>query len=78
MTKSEKHIVGDIKNKDDLKEALQGVDTVFHTAGLVSFGTHPDFEGMIQVNVYGRYSALTVEFFRPKLFPHFDYIVKLI
>ena len=44
-------------NKDDLKEAFEGVDTVFHTAGLISFGTHPDFEAMIQVNVYGKYKS---------------------
>ena len=52
-SKPEKHIVGDIGDKDELKRALQGVDTVFHTAGMISFGTHPDFEGMMKVNVYG-------------------------
>ena len=46
--------MGDIKDKDDLKKAFEGVDTVFHMAGLISFGTHPDFEGMMQANVYLR------------------------
>ena len=58
VTKPEKHIVGDIKNKDDLTKAFEGVDTVFHTAGIVSFGTHPDIEGMMRVNVHGKYSLL--------------------
>ncbi len=45
--------VGDIRDEKQVQEALRGVDTVFHTAALVSFGTHPDFKGMEQVNVTG-------------------------
>ncbi len=45
--------VGDIRDEKQVQEAMKGVDTVFHTAALVSFGTHPDFNGMEQVNVTG-------------------------
>lgn len=45
--------VGDIRVMSDVDEALDGVDVVIHTAGLVSFGTLPDVTGMEQVNVKG-------------------------
>ena len=45
--------MGDIRSREDVQKALQGVDTVFHTAGLISFGTHPDIQGMEEINVKG-------------------------
>jgi len=48
-------IVGDVRRLCDVREAVRGVDSVIHTAGLVSFGTFPDLEAMEQVNVLGRY-----------------------
>jgi hypothetical protein len=45
--------VGDIRVMSDVDKALDGVDVVIHTAGLVSFGTLPDVTGMEQVNVKG-------------------------
>ena len=47
-------IVGDIRSKQEVQESLQGVGTVFHTAALISFGTHPDLAGMEEVNVRGK------------------------
>lgn len=48
-----KSIVGDIRNLSDLREAMNGVDMVIHTAGLVSFGTFPQSDLMQEVNVKG-------------------------
>lgn len=50
-----KSIVGDIRNLSDLREAMNGVDMVIHTAGLVSFGTFPQSDLMQEVNVKGIY-----------------------
>ena len=49
-----KSIVGDLRSKSDLNDALKGVGTVIHTAGVVSFGTFPDHEAMEHVNVKGK------------------------
>ncbi|CAH1801506.1 unnamed protein product, partial [Owenia fusiformis] len=46
-------IVGDVTDARQVEEALKGVDAVIHTAGLISYGTFPDEEGMEQINVKG-------------------------
>lgn len=46
-------IVGDIRSLSDLREAMNDVDMVIHTAGLVSFGTFPQTALMQEVNVKG-------------------------
>ncbi|XP_013421694.1 3 beta-hydroxysteroid dehydrogenase type 7-like, partial [Lingula anatina] len=48
-----KSFVGDVRSLHDLLKAFDGVDTVIHTAGLISYGTFPDLEGMQQINVKG-------------------------
>ena len=54
--KPEKRIVGDIRSKKEVTKALEGVDTVFHTAAMISYGTHPNFQGMQEINVKGTYN----------------------
>ncbi len=52
---------GDIRNEHDLREALQGVDTVFHTAALIATVTHAPhaFAGLVRsVNVEGTRSVV--------------------
>lgn len=46
--------MGDITRLDDVAQALAGVDTVIHTAGVISVGTFPDIEAMEAVNVTGK------------------------
>ena len=46
-------IIGDISLAADVTDALRGVDSVIHTAGIVSLGTFPDMEAMEAVNVTG-------------------------
>ena len=52
-TKSFEAIVGDVTDGDRLTKAMEGVDCVIHTAGVISFGSFPDFEKMEMVNVKG-------------------------
>lgn len=53
-------VVGDVRKLSDVRGAMEGVDAVIHTAGLVSFGTFPDVAAMQEVNVKGRpYSLLS-------------------
>ena len=46
------HAIGDLLHPDELREAVRGCDTVFHTAALVSFAKK-DRERQLQVNVTG-------------------------
>lgn len=48
-----KSVVGDVRKLSDVRIAMEGVDAVIHTAGLVSFGTFPDVINMQEVNVKG-------------------------
>jgi len=41
-------------------KALDGVDTVIHTAGVVSYGVFPDHDRMQRVNVDGRVPAMSL------------------
>ncbi|BFZ04359.1 hypothetical protein BsWGS_07397 [Bradybaena similaris] len=52
-TKRVKSLVGDISNSEFVHKALKGVHSVIHVAGVVSWGTFPDYEGMERVNVRG-------------------------
>ena len=45
-------------------KALDGVDTVIHTAGVVSYGVFPDHDRMQRVNVDGKVPAVSLEWFR--------------
>ena len=54
--KSLTYISGDVTSSQDVTEALQGVDTVIHTAGVISFGTFPDYVTMEAVNVKGTFT----------------------
>jgi len=45
---------GSITDPDLLCEALEGVHTVFHIAGKISYGTFPDFNTMYNINVEGK------------------------
>ena len=55
VTKPISSTVGDLRQLPDLIRALDGVDSVIHTAGLISFGTFPDYQGMEEINVKGKY-----------------------
>jgi nucleoside-diphosphate-sugar epimerase len=46
-------VVGDLREFQAVSDAVDGVDAVIHTAGLVSFGTFPDFQSMEEINVNG-------------------------
>ena len=59
--KSLTYISGDVTSSQDVTEALQGVDTVIHTAGVISFGTFPDYVAIEAVNVKGTFSDNCVE-----------------
>ncbi|GAB1603616.1 3 beta-hydroxysteroid dehydrogenase/Delta 5--_4-isomerase type 4-like isoform X1 [Argonauta hians] len=50
---SSQHFQGDITQYDDVIQALDGADVVYHVAGVVSYGTRPNFELMTKVNVKG-------------------------
>ncbi|XP_021363944.1 3 beta-hydroxysteroid dehydrogenase/Delta 5--_4-isomerase type 1-like [Mizuhopecten yessoensis] len=45
--------LGDICDQQTVQQACQGVTTVIHVAGLVSYGTFPDINGMQRINVQG-------------------------
>lgn len=47
------HAVGDVTDPDSLREALQGVDAVYHTAAYMGFGGGRDAEKLRAVNVRG-------------------------
>ena len=46
------HAVGDVRDKASLKKAMEGCDTVFHTAAIVSFWK-PNHKTQYDVNVLG-------------------------
>ena len=46
-------VVGDLTDAKQVRAAMEGVQCVIHTAGLVSIGTFPDEHAMHQVNVIG-------------------------
>ncbi|ESN92520.1 hypothetical protein HELRODRAFT_89375, partial [Helobdella robusta] len=48
-----RQIIGDVTKLDEVRRALKGVDSVVHTAGLVEFGSCPDVERLMEVNVKG-------------------------
>jgi len=47
-----RHCIGDVRDRDSLREAMRGCDTVFHTAAIVSFWNKKRAE-QFQVNVDG-------------------------
>ena len=49
-------IRGDLCSYDDVQSALEGVDVVIHTAGVISYGIFPDYDRMQHVNVHGKLS----------------------
>ena len=46
------HVVGDICDQSSLRRAMQGCDTVFHTAAVISYW-RPEREMMYEVNIHG-------------------------
>lgn len=52
-TKPVSSVVGSVTDNDLLEDATRGVDSVYHVAGKISYGTFPDFTGMYNVNVEG-------------------------
>ncbi|TLM99693.1 NAD-dependent epimerase/dehydratase family protein, partial [bacterium] len=50
------HVIGDLAQLESLASALQGVEAVFHTAGLISPGAQP--ERLYAVNVEGTRALL--------------------
>lgn len=45
---------GCITDQVILKKALNGVSSVFHIAGKISYGTFPDYAQMNRINVEGK------------------------
>ncbi len=61
VPKNAKFVHGDIRNKNDLKKALQGVDKVIHCAAkLVIPESFSDVSEFLEVNVIGTYALLDV------------------
>ncbi|KAI8782543.1 3 beta-hydroxysteroid dehydrogenase [Biomphalaria glabrata] len=52
-TKKVKYIEGSVTDAKFLAHSLKGATSVIHVAGLISWGTFPDFQGMEEVNVKG-------------------------
>ncbi|XP_033748087.1 3 beta-hydroxysteroid dehydrogenase/Delta 5--_4-isomerase type 4-like [Pecten maximus] len=50
--------LGNICDLQTVQQACKGVTTVLHVAGMVSYGTFPDIEGMQRVNVQGTKNIL--------------------
>lgn len=50
------HVIGDLTQPETLAAALQGVEAVFHAAGLINAGAHP--ERLYAVNVEGTRALL--------------------
>ena len=48
-----KTFLGDIRMRDELRQAVSGADVVIHTAGLVSTSNFPDVNKLRDVNVTG-------------------------
>ncbi|ESO97278.1 hypothetical protein LOTGIDRAFT_114779, partial [Lottia gigantea] len=48
-----KTILSSINNLASVCQALRGADSVIHVAGLISYGTFPDFTNMEKINVEG-------------------------
>ncbi|XP_060070999.1 3 beta-hydroxysteroid dehydrogenase/Delta 5--_4-isomerase-like [Ylistrum balloti] len=46
-------ILGNICDLQTVQQACRGVNTVLHVAGMVSYGTFPDIDGMQKINVQG-------------------------
>ena len=46
-------MVGSVTDYRVVEEACQKVTSVFHVAGLISFGTAPDIDAMFEINVMG-------------------------
>ena len=45
--------MGSVTDRDAVRRALWDVNCVIHIAGLVSYGTFPDYKNMEKVNVDG-------------------------
>ena len=58
---------GCVTDFNTISKALQGVDTVYHIAGKISFGTFPDIKGMYQINVEGNCSNLLINMIKTLL-----------
>ena len=52
-------MVGSVTEPAVMRKACKGVSSVYHIAGLISYGTFPDYSAMQRVNVQGTIS-LTV------------------
>lgn len=51
-------VYGDVMEKDSIRAALEGCDTIYHTAGFVSF-RKSDYSKMEDINVKGTINALS-------------------
>ncbi len=56
---SVEHIIGDVRDRDSLRRAVKGCDTVFHTAAIVSYWRR-ERETMYEVNIEGTRNLVDV------------------
>ncbi len=68
------YIQGDIRDKDKVNEALQGVDIVIHSAAIVDWGTRTEKE-ILDINVGG--TANVINGCKRNNVPHFIYTSSL-
>lgn len=57
MKKSMSCFKGCVTDSTLVDQAMEGVTSVFHIAGKISYGTFPDFEGMNKINIEGSMSS---------------------
>jgi dihydroflavonol-4-reductase len=53
------HVIGDVRDRDSLRRAVKGCDTVFHTAAIVSYWRR-ERETMYEVNIGGTRNLVDV------------------
>ena len=47
--------IGSVEDPNIVRKACHGVTSVYHIAGVISYGTFPDFDAMERVNVQGSF-----------------------
>jgi len=53
------HVIGDTRDKNSIREAMRGCDTVFHTAAVVTYWK-PKYPELMDVNVNGTQNVVEV------------------
>ena len=52
--------IGSVEDPNIVRKACHGVTSVYHIAGLISYGTFPDYDAMERVNVQGSFCFIVL------------------